>query len=109
MVRSLGRVAPELDLTSNRALRDLCGQSGIEDEFVGYLDGLAHTVMVAFCYQAGKSSTRGFLRSGKKKKGTLLRRRPPERMATRFQSKSSEQVLLEFRSACVAAIIPRRD
>ena len=42
MVRSLGRVAPELDLTSNRALCDLCGQSGIEDEFVGYLDGLAH-------------------------------------------------------------------
>jgi len=25
--------------------------------------------MVAFCYQAGKSSTRGFLRSGKRRKG----------------------------------------
>ena len=55
MVRSLGRVAPEFDLTSNRALRDLCGQPGIEDEFIGYLDGLAHTAMVAICYQPGKS------------------------------------------------------
>ena len=35
MVRSLGQVAPELDLTSNRALRDLRRQPSIEDEFVG--------------------------------------------------------------------------
>ena len=65
MVRSLGRVAPEFDLTSNRALRDLCGQPGIEDEFIGYLDGLAHTAMVAICYQPGKPATRGFVRSVK--------------------------------------------
>ena len=29
------QLRPELDLTSDRALRDLRGQSGIEDEFVG--------------------------------------------------------------------------
>ena len=59
MVRSLGRVAPELDLTCDRALCDLCGQPSIEDEFIGYLHRLAHCVMVAFCYHAGKASTRG--------------------------------------------------
>ena len=56
---------PELDLTSNRAFCDLCGQASIENEFVGYLDGLAHNVMVAFCYPMNKPSTRSSLRSGK--------------------------------------------
>ena len=59
MVRSLGQVRPELDLTGDRALCELGGQPSVEDELVGYLDGLAHRVMVAFCYRAGKLSTSG--------------------------------------------------
>ena len=67
MVRWLGRVAPELDLTSNRALCDLRSQPGIENEFVGYLDGLAHRVTVAFCYQVGKAFASGFPPSAKRR------------------------------------------
>ncbi len=45
---------PELNLASDGALRNFCDPTGIADEFIGYFDGLAHLVKVAFCCRPGK-------------------------------------------------------
>ena len=48
------KLRPELDLTSNRAFGDFRGQPSIEDEFVGYLHGLAHSVNGSILLPSGQ-------------------------------------------------------
>jgi hypothetical protein len=48
------QLRPKFDLSGNRPLGEFPGETGVQHDFVGQLDRLAHAFKVAKCYREDK-------------------------------------------------------